>query len=147
MRKVLTVALAFVMLVSFAPRAHSIGAFLSWWNGNDTDNGFGIGANHQIQIIPLVGADVRASWLNFSDKDFNMFPLEGVGYVSLDVMLASNTKARAGDVGTPPEPGIDPDEEITIVNPTHAESVLMLCSWECWKKVREHIEALVGGGA
>jgi hypothetical protein len=84
MKKLLTVAIALTMLASFAPQAHSIGGFLSWWNSDDADNGFGLGVNHQIRIIPLIGADVRVSWLKFGgDGDFNMFPLEAAGYANL----------------------------------------------------------------
>ena len=37
MKKFLIIAVAAVMVVSMAPRAHSIGAFLSYWNGEDID--------------------------------------------------------------------------------------------------------------
>ena len=81
MRKILTIVLAVVMLTSFAPRAHSIGAFLSWWDGNDLTSGFGLGVKHDFNIIPVISADVRASWLGFGDV--NTFPIEAGAYASL----------------------------------------------------------------
>ncbi|MCZ6766698.1 MAG: hypothetical protein O7D32_07175 [bacterium] len=91
MKKALALGLALVTLVSFTPKAHSIGVFGSWWNSNDIDNGFGLGANHQIQIIPLVGADVRVSWINFDvdgGESVNMFPFEAAGYAKLGLFYA-----------------------------------------------------------
>lgn len=83
MRKLLTVVVAVVIIASIAPQAHSIGAFLSYWNGTDTDNGYGLGVNHQIKIIPIVHGDLRASWLSFGDSDLNLYPLEGLVRVKL----------------------------------------------------------------
>jgi len=85
MKKFLTVIVAVVIVMSLAPRAHSIGAFLSYWNGADTDNGYGVGLNHEIKIIPLISAELRASWLSFSDDDpgMNLYPLEGLAKFKL----------------------------------------------------------------
>jgi len=85
MKKFLIIAVATVMVVSMAPRAHSIGAFLSYWNGEDIDNGYGLGLSHQFKIIPLISAEARASWLSFSedDTDLNLYPLEGLARVKL----------------------------------------------------------------
>jgi hypothetical protein len=78
MKKLLTVVVAAVIVMSFSVQAHSFEAFLSYWNGEDTDNGYGLGVGHQIKIIPIVFADVRASWLSFGDADMNVYPLEGL---------------------------------------------------------------------
>jgi len=85
MKKFLIVVIAAAIVGSLAPQAHSIGAFVSYWNGKDTDNGYGLGLTHQIKIIPLVQAEVRASWLSFSDDDpgMNLYPLEGLARVKL----------------------------------------------------------------
>lgn len=78
MKKLLAVVVAAVIVMSFSTQAHSIEAFLSYWNGKDTDNGYGLGIGHQIKIIPILFADVRASWLSFGDTDVSVFPLEGL---------------------------------------------------------------------
>ena len=90
MKKFLTVMVAVAIVVSLAPQAHSIGAFLSYWNGADTDNGYGVGLKHQIKIIPLISGEVRASWLSFSDDDpgMNVYPLEGLAKVNLGMFYA-----------------------------------------------------------
>jgi hypothetical protein len=83
MRKLSTFVIAAALIASMAPRAHSIGAFLSYWNGKDTDNGYGVGINHQLKIIPLVHGDLRASWLSFDDSNLDLFPLEAMARVKL----------------------------------------------------------------
>lgn len=85
MKKLVIIAVAAIMVASMAPRAHSIGAFLSYWNGEDTNNGYGLGLSHQFKIIPLISAEARASWLSFSenDTDLSLYPLEGLARVKL----------------------------------------------------------------
>jgi hypothetical protein len=85
MKKFLIAIVAVAVVMSLAPQAHSIGAYLSYWNGKDTDNGYGVGLNHQFKIIPLIQAEARASWLSFSDNDpgLNVYPLEGLAKVKL----------------------------------------------------------------
>ena len=85
MKKFLIAVLAATIVGSAASQAHSIGAFVSYWNGKDTDNGYGLGINQQIKIIPLVQAEVRASWLSYSEDDpgMNLYPLEGLARVKL----------------------------------------------------------------
>jgi hypothetical protein len=48
-----------------------------------SEDGFGLGLRERIPIIPMVGIDTRASWLNFGDSDVNVFPLEVSGVVTL----------------------------------------------------------------
>lgn len=90
MKKSLTVIVALALVVSFAPKAHSIGAFLSYWNGSDTDNGYGAGLSHQIKLVPLISGEVRASWLSHSDGgfDMNLYPLEGLVRAKLGLFYA-----------------------------------------------------------
>jgi hypothetical protein len=85
MKRLLIVVVAAAIVGSLAPQAHSIGAFFSYWNGKDTDNGYGLGVNYNIKIIPLVDAEIRASWLSFSDDDpgMNLYPLEGLARFKL----------------------------------------------------------------
>jgi len=85
MKKFLIVVVAAAIVGSLAPQAHSIGAFFSYWNGEDTDNGYGLGLNHQIKIIPIIQGELRASWLSFGDDDpgMNLYPLEGLVRVKL----------------------------------------------------------------
>lgn len=95
MKKLIVVVAAVAIVMSLSAEAHSIGAFLSYWNGEDTGNGYGIGVNHQIKIIPIVSADIRASWLSFGDvaedlsqlgnTDLNVFPLEALGRAKLSL--------------------------------------------------------------
>lgn len=78
MKKLVTVLVAAAIVASFTAPAHSVEAFLSYWNGKDTDNGYGFGVGHQIKIIPILFGDLRASWLSFGDADMNLYPLEGL---------------------------------------------------------------------
>jgi len=97
MKKLVVVVVAAAIVMSLSAEAHSIGAFLSYWNGKDTGNGYGIGVNHQIKIIPIVSADVRASWLSFGDvdadlsqlgnTDLSVFPLEALARVKLGLFF------------------------------------------------------------
>jgi hypothetical protein len=67
--------------------ARAIGAFVSWWNMDAAnEDGFGGGLRQPIKIIPILSIDTRASWVNFSDSDVNVFPLEAVGIVSLGLL-------------------------------------------------------------
>jgi hypothetical protein len=85
MRKLLTVIVVLAVSMSLAGEAKSLGAFVSYWNGADIDNGYGLGVKHKFQIIPIFAIDVRASWLSFSDDpvDLNMYPLEATALAQL----------------------------------------------------------------
>ncbi len=93
MKKLLTVLVVVTVSMSLAGEAKSIGAFASYWNSKDLDNGYGLGVKHKFQIIPIVAVDVRASWLSFSgvsddflglgNGDLNMFPLEATALAQL----------------------------------------------------------------
>ena len=85
MKKLLTLIVVVAVSMSLAGEAKSIGAFVSYWNGEDIDNGYGLGVKHKFQIIPIFAVDIRASWLSFSDDpvDLNMFPLEATALAKL----------------------------------------------------------------
>jgi hypothetical protein len=85
MKKLLTVVVAAVIVMSLSAEAHSFGAYLSYWNGQDIDNGYGVGLKHKFQIVPIFSVEARASWLKFSDDpvDLNLFPLEAMGRAKL----------------------------------------------------------------
>ena len=83
MKKLLVALVLVAAVVSTAGDAHSIGAFLSYWDGEDLENGYGGGLKHKFQIIPIIGVEARASWLSFSDADLNLYPLEAAGRASL----------------------------------------------------------------
>ena len=83
MKKIIVALVLVSAVMSTAGDAHSIGAFLSYWNGEDIDNGYGLGLKHKFQIIPIVGVEARASWLSFSDADLNLYPLEAAGRANL----------------------------------------------------------------
>jgi hypothetical protein len=78
MNKRLILAVAAIVVMSVAPQAHSIEGFVSYWNGKDTDNGYGLGVGQQIKIVPIVSGGVRLSWLSFGDSDLNLYPLEAL---------------------------------------------------------------------
>jgi hypothetical protein len=82
MKKIIIALVVLSAVVSTAGNAHAIGAFLSYWNGEDIDNGYGAGIKHKFQIVPIIGVEARASWLSFSDKDVNLYPLEAAGRAS-----------------------------------------------------------------
>lgn len=88
MKRVLLLSLAVLMLVSVSPQpAHSsMGVFATWWDGKDTDSGFGGGVKYQIPLIPIVGLDLRASYVNFSDADLYTIPLEAVGVLDFGLL-------------------------------------------------------------
>lgn len=93
MKKTIVAVAAALMVMTLSNEAHSIGGFVSYWNGKDTGNGYGIGINHQIKFVPIVSVDVRASWLSFGDveenlshlgnTDLNVFPLEALARAKL----------------------------------------------------------------
>jgi hypothetical protein len=74
---------AALIIAIAAPAANALGAYATWWNTSGGDNGFGIGLRHRTPITPLFAIDARAAWVKFSDADFDMFPLEATGLVTL----------------------------------------------------------------
>ena len=82
MKRLLSVLVLLGVMMAFAPRAHAISAYGTWWNSNG-ENGFGITLRHRQNITPLFAIDGRAGWVGFSN--FNVFPLEATGLVTLGI--------------------------------------------------------------
>ena len=86
MKRIVSVLLAVVMVGSAVSNAHAIGAYMSWWKPDKIDDqGFGAGLRMPIKIIPILSVDARASWINFSDNDMNVYPVEAIGIVTLGI--------------------------------------------------------------
>lgn len=88
MTKLFAVVLIAISILLLAPTEAQggIGVFATWWNGDDVDNGFGFGAKYDTRLIPLIRADVRASYISFSDADMSVVPLEAVGALDLGLL-------------------------------------------------------------
>ena len=83
-----TITIALVALVlggGLASEACGLGAYAAYWHGDDTDSGAGFGVKRNIVPLPIqiVGFDVRASWLKFTEggRSLNVVPLEATGTV------------------------------------------------------------------
>jgi hypothetical protein len=63
--------------------AGAIGVFGQWQDSDDYGSGYGLGLKKKYQIIPVIAAEARVSWLNYGTEGqrqgFDMFPLEAVG--------------------------------------------------------------------
>jgi hypothetical protein len=90
MKRIACAALAALLGVAVVtPSAHAIGVMASWWSMDDEDqDGFGGGIRSKTQIVPLVAIDTRLSWINFSDGDLNVFPIEATGLLKLGMLYA-----------------------------------------------------------
>lgn len=84
MKRISIIVFAALVLCSSFQSAHALGVMASWWQMDEaSEDGFGFGLRERVPIIPMVGIETRASWLNFSDSDLNVFPLEAAGVVTL----------------------------------------------------------------
>jgi len=86
------------------------GAYASWLNADDLDDGFGVGLKYSLMVQDVapalpklgVGFDVRAGWLTFDgdDNDYgvdvDMFPIELTALVSYEVMDGAKPYAGLG---------------------------------------------------
>jgi hypothetical protein len=80
----LMVAGVSVLLVAvLAPQASCIGLYGSYWHSDDLGDGYGFGGKWNLQFIPLIGADVRATYINFSDSSAYCVPLEASVFLNL----------------------------------------------------------------
>lgn len=88
MKRISIAVFAAIILCSTVRNANALGIMASWWQVSESsDDGFGVGLRERIQLIPLVGIDVRASWIDFGE-DFSVYPLEAAGVVSLGPFYA-----------------------------------------------------------
>ena len=77
MRKLMIGLLIPLVLISSVGRADAgVGAFLSWWNGQDMGDGVGFGAKTKFSLVPLVNVDGRLSYHTFGTPDIAVIPLE-----------------------------------------------------------------------
>lgn len=86
MKRVLVLSLVIVALLVFTGDALGIGIFGSYWHGEETDTGYGLGIKHKFNVITLISVDIRASWLSFKDEgetDLNLYPLEATALAKL----------------------------------------------------------------
>lgn len=85
MKRAMIATVAVLMMISVLPQpAHAgLGVFATWWDGNDTDNGFGGGLKYEVPLIPIVSLDFRASYISFGDKDLYTIPFEATGTMKL----------------------------------------------------------------
>lgn len=110
MTKLFTLLLVAVPILLLAPTEAQggIGVFATWWNGKDIDNGVGLGAKYDINFIPLIGVDVRGSYVSFGEADMSVIPLEAVGALDLGLLYGGvsvgyyiwNAKDVSADNGT-----------------------------------------------
>jgi hypothetical protein len=85
-KKSIALITAVLLTAVLAPPAHAIGVFGSYWDGQDTKSGYGLGLIHKFQIIPIVSLDVRASWVDFGDANTSIIPLEATGRAKLGLV-------------------------------------------------------------
>ena len=89
--KCLRILLILTMTVGFltagATGADAIGVFAEWQDSKDANSGFGLGVGHKFQIIPIVAAEARVSWIRY-DGGLDMFPLEALGRAKLGLFYA-----------------------------------------------------------
>lgn len=75
MKRTIILLSAIITLIAMVPNAHAIGVYGQWWDA--IGDGFGIGVKQSfLPKIPLVKLDGRVAWLNFSDANTDVFPLE-----------------------------------------------------------------------
>jgi hypothetical protein len=79
------VALTFVGVLT--PSAHALGVYGIWWMPDDSDeDGYGIGLKNQRNFTRLLALDARLSYINFSDPDASVVPIELTGLVHLGLV-------------------------------------------------------------
>jgi hypothetical protein len=109
---ILTAVLA-VLMVAWATPAHALAPFVQFQDSKDAGLGYGFGLKHTfLGIVPIVGFDLRASWLHYSDEDklpssFETFPLEVAATAKLGIFyggLGVGYYINSGD--------IKPDDEV-----------------------------------
>ncbi|MDH4036508.1 MAG: hypothetical protein OEX18_01135 [Candidatus Krumholzibacteria bacterium] len=86
-------ALFFVLVAAtatvVAPAAQAIGVYAAYWNPKDSSkDGFGAGLKFDSSFTPIISMDTRVSYINFSDSDFNITPIEATAKVKLGTLYA-----------------------------------------------------------
>jgi len=90
-RIVLSLVIVVVALGATAPPAHSIGAWIGYWDAKDDNDAWGLGVKHDfLKVVPLVSFDIRAAYYKFdsSATDTNAIPLGGTAKVDFGLFFA-----------------------------------------------------------
>lgn len=113
-KALLTAALLSVAALFVATPAHAIAPFVQFQDSKDGGMGYGVGVKHSfLGIVPMVGFDLRASWLHYGDKEevpeaFELFPLEAAATLGLGIFyvgLGGGYYAASGDIAPDSELG------------------------------------------
>jgi hypothetical protein len=88
MKRWIVLTMAVLVLISAAPRPaqSNLGIFATWWDGNDAGSAFGGGAKYKIALIPIIGMDVRASYVKFDNEGLYAIPLEATGMLDFGML-------------------------------------------------------------
>lgn len=88
-KQVAMIALAALALVGMNEFAHggetSVAGYATYWDGSV--DGVGAGVKVRKKILGFFSADVRASYVDFSDADTSVIPLEATAMVGLPFLL------------------------------------------------------------
>lgn len=88
-RKLFTwMAVAAVTVCVSTRSAYALAPFIQYQDSKDAGAGYGVGAKHTfLGLVPIVGFDLRASWLHYGDdkfaSSFEVFPIEVVATAKL----------------------------------------------------------------
>lgn len=102
-----------VLMVAWVTPAHALAPFVQFQDSKDAGSGYGFGLKHTfLGIVPIVGFDLRASWLHYGDEknglsSFETFPLEVAATAKLGIFyggLGVGYYLNSGD--------IKPDDEV-----------------------------------
>lgn len=94
--------------------AHAVAPFIQVQDSEDAGLGYGLGVKHSfLGIVPMVGFDLRASWLHYADEDklpesFELFPLEAAATLGFGIFyagLGGGYYVASGDVAPDSELG------------------------------------------
>jgi hypothetical protein len=81
MKKLLALA-AVLALMAGSARA-DLRVFGSYWDAGDLNEGYGGGAGMRFELLPFLGLELRGSYLDLSDVEMSLIPLEGAVILQL----------------------------------------------------------------
>ena len=78
MRRISASILFFLLVSAFTPQAYAFAPFVSWWDAESADNGFGVGVKQSVYDPSFISIEPRAAWysLDIPGDNANVFPLE-----------------------------------------------------------------------
>jgi hypothetical protein len=65
-----------LLLLGVPSSAHALALYGSWWDLGDLEEGIGLGAKQKVFKFTAVSIEARAGWLDLSDADTDLVPLE-----------------------------------------------------------------------